>query len=805
MEQRELRALENQCIQECAPACTAACPLHVDVRAVLLEMARGDFAAALKALRKTLPFPGIIGRICTHPCQAVCKRGEAGDVLAIAALERACADFGGAAEKPRILPRRNARVAIVGGGLSGLTAAYDLARKGYPVVIFDADERLGGSLWDVPERDLPRDVLDAEVAQVVALGIEVRLNTRVGENDLAALRREFQAVYLATGGRAGETFGLETGEYPPAEIRAALTVPPADVAGVRRIPGTGHEAPVLCVDPVTYETRTPGVFAGGALLRGAAATSPIDAIADGRRAAISIDRLAQKVSLTASRAGEGAYATRLYTNTAGIAPLPAVPLTNPTAGYGREDAQQEAQRCLQCECMECVKACEYLRHYGRYPRRYVREIYNNLSIVKGERKANTFINSCSLCGQCGVICPTDLDMGAVNAAARRAMVAEKRMPPSAHDFALRDMQFSNSDRFALARHRPGAAASGYVFFPGCQLAGSSPEYVEAVYGYLQAKLGAVGLMLRCCGAPADWAGRTDLFGDALAEFRHQHAALGAPQVVLACSSCYRVFQTSLPDVRIVSLWELYDRLGLPDGLRARPGEGRPALSMHDPCSTRAETRLQDSARNLVRRLGYAIEELPLTRERTACCSYGGVQWLANRELARAGVRRRIAESEADYVTYCAMCRDFFAAQGKRTFHVLDLLYAPDAERRAERGSPGYSQRHENRARLKRKLLKDLWGEDMDDAPAYASIRIVLAEGVRERMEDRLILVEDVQRVIEFAERTGGKLLNRKTGHWLAYFKPSAVTYWVEYSPQDGAFVVHNAYSHRMEIGMEGQA
>jgi hypothetical protein len=296
-----------------------------------------------------------------------------------------------------------------------------------------------------------------------------------------------------------------------------------------------------------------------------------------------------------------------------------------------------------------------------------------------------------------------------------------------------------------------------------------------------------------------------LFADALAEFRSQYATLGVPQVVLACSSCYRVFKTALPDVRIISLWELYDRLGLPEGLPARPGEGRPALSMHDPCSTRAETRLQDSARNLVRRLGYTIDELPLTRERTACCSYGGVQWLANRELARASVRRRIAESPADYVTYCAMCRDFFAAGGKRTLHVLDLLYAADPEQRATRGSPGYSQRHENRARLKRKLLNELWGETMDGEPSYAAIHVVLSDAVRARMEERLILLEDVQRVIEFAERTGSKLLNRKTGHWLAYYKPSAVTYWVEYSPQDGAFVVHNAYSHRMEIGKEGQA
>jgi hypothetical protein len=204
-------------------------------------------------------------------------------------------------------------------------------------------------------------------------------------------------------------------------------------------------------------------------------------------------------------------------------------------------------------------------------------------------------------------------------------------------------------------------------------------------------------------------------------------------------------------------------------------------------------------RNILRRLGYQIEELPLSREKTECCTYGGVMWLANRDLAQAAVRRRIAESQADYVTYCAVCRDFFAAHGKRALHLLDLIYGQDLDNLAERKNPGYSQRHENRARLKRKLLKELWGEDMDGQADYEAIRLIIAADVQERLEQRLILVEDIQQVIEFAERTGSKLLNRETGHFLAYHRPNKVTYWVEYTPQGDAFVVYNAYSHRMEI------
>ncbi len=766
IEQSELRQLEDKCIQEHAPACTAACPIRVDARAVLAEISRGDFAAALKALKKTLPFPGIIGRVCSHPCQTVCKRIEAGKAISIAALERACADFGGLAEKPRALPKRGKRAAIVGGGLSGLTAAFDLARKGYSVVIYEASDHLGGSLWSYSEEVLPRPVIHSELAIIEQVGAAVQLNAHVHQDEFARLRREFDAVYLASGA-GSETFNLALNEHGRIQV-----------------------------DPVTFATSQEGIFAGGSLLRSVMESLPIQSISDGRRAAVSIDRYLQKVSLTALRLNEGAYTTRLYTDTQGITPLAVVPMSNPAQGYAREEAIQEAQRCLQCECMECVKVCEYLKHYGRYPKKYVREVYNNLSIIMGERKSNQFINSCSLCGLCSEVCPEGLDMGLVNKSARTVMVAQNRMPPSAHDFALRDMQFSNSGQFSLARNRPGTAKSDYVFFPGCQLAGSSPEYVERVYDYLQAKLGDVGLMLRCCGAPADWAGRKDLFESTLADWQNQHKALGAPKLIVACSSCHQIFKTRLPNIKVLSLWTLLDEHGLPQSeIRNSKFE---ILSVHDPCTTRYESSIQDSVRNILRRLGYQVEELPLSRERTECCSYGGLMWLANRELAQAVVKRRIAASPLDYVTYCAMCRDFFAASGKRTLHLLDLIYGQDLDEQATRPSPGYSERHENRARLKRRLLKQVWREDMGE-PSGKAIQLAISGDVGARLEQRLILIEDIQRVIGFAERTGSKLLNRQTGHWLAHHRPNAVTYWVEYTRQGDAFVVHNAYSHRMQV------
>lgn len=174
--------------------------------------------------------------------------------------------------------------------------------------------------------------------------------------------------------------------------------------------------------------------------------------------------------------------------------------------------------------------------------------------------------------------------------------------------------------------------------------------------------------------------------------------------------------------------------------------------------------------------------------------------LANAVVADKVVKRRIGESDIDYVTYCAMCRDNFSARGKRALHILDLIWAPDQDNQddpAARKVPGYSQRHENRAKLKTQLLREVWGERVSDKEK--SIELYIFPEVSELLEKRMILVEDIQKVIRHAESTGSKILNEATGRLIAHYRPVSVTYWVEYSPHNSGFIIHNAYSHRMEV------
>ena len=761
MDQKELRLLENQCIQEEPPECMAACPIHLDARVFVGQMARGAFHEAWKVLRKTMPFPGILGRICDAPCRDHCKRTRAGQAIEIGLLERACVTTPAPKQRVLALPKKEKRIAIVGSDLDSLTAAWDLSRKGYGITLFESGEQIGRSLLAMPEAILPRDVVAKEILDLGELGVEIRLDSPIHDKFfLAYLHRGFNALYLGRG----------------------------DIAELR--------------------DEDNGIFACGSFQHGRA-DSPVWQAAEGRWAATSMDRYLQKVSLTAGREKDGPYSTRLYTRTDGVIPLPAVQPLDQGQGYTQDEAIREAGRCLQCQCLECVKVCAYLKHFGGYPKKYAREIYNNDSIVMGSRQANKLINSCSLCGLCEAVCPEDFAMQKLCIEARKDMVQKGKMPPSAHEFALLDMAFSNSEQFAMARHEPGHKASASVFFPGCQLSASAPAMVKRAYAHLRQIIpGGVGLMLGCCNAPASWAGQEDRFQTEFSRLCDQWITLGRPNVILACSTCYQIFQTYLPEAKIRTLWQVLDEKGLPGDLSVK--HGAVPLTVHDPCTTRHEPEVQQSVRNLLRRLGQPYEELELGRNHTECCGFGGLMQNANPDLAKTVVQRLSGQSPADYLTYCAGCRDNLAASGKRAVYILDLIFPdtamPDP---GSRKRPGWSLRQENRIRLKDELLNELWREGsrkMADTRAddHEKIALDISPEVQQILEDRRILIPDIQKVIHNAESTGETLFHPATGHYMAAFKPYKATFWVEYSVSACGFTLHNAYSHRMEVAGKGQ-
>ncbi|MFH1058992.1 MAG: 4Fe-4S dicluster domain-containing protein [Pseudomonadota bacterium] len=758
MEQNELREWERRCIQEEPPECVAACPLHLDARALCGQAAAGRWDQAWAVLMKAMPLPGLLARICDAPCEARCKRAEAGEAIRIGLLERAVT----AHPVPRLrlspLPRKSQKVAVLGDGLAGLTAAWDLARKGYPVALRHAGPTPGfGLTAEFPA--LTPEVIAAEAARLAAAGVSFVACVDLGDPACLAA-------------------GLEQADAVLVDLAACSG------AGLALTPGPDG---ALVLDPALGATSADKVFA--ALVE----ASPVWRTARGRWAAASLDRRLQKVSLTVGREKEGPQPTRLFTSLAGVGPSSAVAPANP-AGYGAAEASAEAARCLNCQCLECVKVCAYLERFGSYPRKYAREIYNNASIVMGMRLANKLVNSCSLCGLCQAVCPEDFAMQDLALEARRDMVKRGKMPPSAHEFALLDLDFSQGPDFSLARHQPGHETSAAIFFPGCQLSASAPAQVEAVYQRLMSgRADGVGLMLGCCGAPALWAGEEARLAAAHAQWQAQWESLGRPQIIAACTTCLKTFAERLPAVETVSLWQALD---LKDLAAAPAGP----LTLHDPCTSRHLPAVRQAVRDQLARLGVGLTELALTGEHTECCGFGGLMANANPDLATEVARRRGGRGGGDYIAYCAMCRDSLAGAGKRCLHLLDLVFPPaGVDDPAARPRPGWSMRRENRSRLRRDLLRRLWGEEEAAVAEIQAIKLSMSPEVAERLEARRILLEDLRAAIAQAERSGEARVHPETGHRLAAHRPLQATFWVEYAPAGDGYEVFNAYSHRMYV------
>ena len=245
----------------------------------------------------------------------------------------------------------------------------------------------------------------------------------------------------------------------------------------------------------------------------------------------------------------------------------------------------------------------------------------------------------------------------------------------------------------------------------------------------------------------------------------------------------------------MSLWEVLREVGPPDGA-AGSGGGR-RVAVHDSCTARYQTSVQTAVRDLLTTCGYTVDELEMSHERTECCGFGGLMLYANPEMGDVVARRRVRESDADFVAYCAMCRDRFAAKGKPTAHILDLLFGDDFDARARRRGPVLTQRAGQRAALKQRLLAGAWGERRP-APDWRGTPARIPRG--RAPPGRPLHPAGGSPAGRHAER-GDRPPLRGGRHRPAVGDAllGPVTYWVEYEPEGDRFRVHTAYSHRMEV------
>ncbi len=199
---------------DCKGPCHLGCPAHTDVQGYVKQIALGDDRKAVAIIKDKIPLPASIGRVCPHPCENDCRRQHVESPLSIAYLKAFAADkdmASGNPFKPSLAAATGKRVAIVGGGPAGLSAAYQLAVKGHGVTVFDMMPEMGGMLrYGIPEYRLPKAVLAAEVAAIADLGVELKNNVKVGTDiTLDALRQQYDAVLVAVGAWKSTGIGCE--------------------------------------------------------------------------------------------------------------------------------------------------------------------------------------------------------------------------------------------------------------------------------------------------------------------------------------------------------------------------------------------------------------------------------------------------------------------------------------------------------------------------------------------------------------------------------------------------------------------
>lgn len=191
--------------------CVALCPAHVDIPGYIALVAEGRYQDAIRLIRKDNPFPTTCGFICEHPCELRCRRNMVDDAVNIRGLKRVAADFAGEVDPPKCAPSTGKKIAVLGGGPGGLSAAYFLQLMGHQTTVYEMLPKLGGMLrYGIPNYRLPKERLEEDVNAILKTGVQVKYGNKIGKDiSIQELRKEYDAVLITIGASTDKKLGLE--------------------------------------------------------------------------------------------------------------------------------------------------------------------------------------------------------------------------------------------------------------------------------------------------------------------------------------------------------------------------------------------------------------------------------------------------------------------------------------------------------------------------------------------------------------------------------------------------------------------
>jgi ferredoxin len=385
-----LELLLSDHLGDCLGPCQVICPADMNIPLMIRQIAAGKLRDAIETVKKDIALPAVLGRICPKPCERGCRRGVYDQAVSICLLKRYVADVDLQSADPYIpscKSTRGKRVAIVGAGPAGLAGAYYLQQAGFACTVFDEHEKPGGMLqYGVPEKKLPRDVLDKEIALIEKLDVKFKNGIRIGTDLLMDdLRRDFDAVFVAVGQvkpEDVELFGLEEG-------------------------GKG-----IKINGKTYETNVPGVFAGGDAVHKRKLT--VRAVADGKEAAVSIG---QYLSGSSVARPDKEFNTRIGKLQNGeiekflisCDKAGRIEPTEQDGAFTDQQAVQESGRCLHCDCRK-ADVCK-LKQYAQGHEAKATRYKSQRRLFTQELQHNDIIYEAGKCIDCGLCVQTAAKAG----------------------------------------------------------------------------------------------------------------------------------------------------------------------------------------------------------------------------------------------------------------------------------------------------------------------------------------------------------------------------------------------------------
>ena len=319
-----------------------------------------------------------------------------------------------------------------------------------------------------------------------------------------------------------------------------------------------------------------------------------------------------------------------------------------------------ADGCTNCGL--CVRECGFLQNHGT-PKKIAQSCDQSQdSVLK-----SAF--SCHLCGLCTAVCPQPIDPAKLFLAMRQSAF-QRGIAEFGEHAKLRSYENVGTSRRFTWYGLPQNCTT--VFFPGCALSGSRAKTVQQTFSCLQQNIPALGIVLDCCTKPSHDLGDSEHFSKMFTDLKNNLLRQGVTTVLTACPNCYQVFSRYAPELTTESVYSVLNQAELPE-----TPEHSEDVTVHDPCVARFDTASQTAVRELLRKQGLTVREMPHSKTRTLCCGQGAGVGMLFPDSSRQWSSKRLAEAEDQrIINYCASCTQVFSAHTKSN-HILDLLFQPE--------------------------------------------------------------------------------------------------------------------------------